>query len=146
MNSVINPALTTHDVDALVRFYTTLGFTEDWAVVGPEGQATTSAMRTPCGQATFMLEHDAGFRRPTAPLPISLYASLPEGVDVDEAFAQFRDGGATITAEPQTQWWGDRTFSFVDPDGYPWTVAKTVQAFDPAMLPAGCTMRAPVTV
>ena len=40
--------------------------------------------------------------------------------------------GASITMEIQDQFWGDRTFTVTDPEGYVLTFAQTVRAFDPS--------------
>lgn len=37
--------------------------------------------------------------------------------DVDAAFAQVRDGGATVVTEPETEPWGERYCQFEDPNG-----------------------------
>lgn len=37
--------------------------------------------------------------------------------DVDVAFAQIRDGGATVVTEPETEPWGERYCQFEDPNG-----------------------------
>ncbi|HEX7884880.1 MAG TPA: VOC family protein [Phenylobacterium sp.] len=39
-----------------------------------------------------------------------------------------RSAGLEILVEPQTQFYGDRTYRCRDPEGHIWTVAQTVQA------------------
>jgi uncharacterized glyoxalase superfamily protein PhnB len=47
--------------------------------------------------------------------------------DVDRHCADARAAGAEIVAEPETQFYGDRTYRCRDPEGHMWTVAQTVQ-------------------
>lgn len=46
--------------------------------------------------------------------------------DIDAHCARARAAGATILAEPADQFYGDRTYRAVDPEGHVWTFAQTV--------------------
>ncbi len=48
--------------------------------------------------------------------------------DVDAHFARAKAAGAEIMAEPETQFYGDRTYRCRDPEGHIWTVSQTVKA------------------
>jgi uncharacterized glyoxalase superfamily protein PhnB len=48
--------------------------------------------------------------------------------DIDAHCARARAAGAEILAEPETQFYGDRTYRCRDLEGHIWTVAQTVQA------------------
>jgi uncharacterized glyoxalase superfamily protein PhnB len=48
--------------------------------------------------------------------------------DVDSHCERARAAGAEILAEPQTQFYGDRTYRCRDPEGHIWTVSQTVKA------------------
>lgn len=48
--------------------------------------------------------------------------------DIDAHCARARAAGARIIAEPETQFYGDRTYRCLDPEGHWWTVAATVKA------------------
>ena len=48
--------------------------------------------------------------------------------DVDAHCARARAAGAEILAEPETQFYGDRTYRCRDPEGHIWTVSQTVEA------------------
>lgn len=50
---------------------------------------------------------------------------------VDEHCARARKAGAVIFADPETQFYGDRTYRCKDPEGHIWTVSQTVQAMGP---------------
>lgn len=47
--------------------------------------------------------------------------------DVDAHCERARRAGAEIIAEPETQFYGDRTYRCRDPEGHIWTVSQTVQ-------------------
>ena len=47
---------------------------------------------------------------------------------VDEHCERARKAGAVIIVEPETQFYGDRTYRCRDPEGHIWTVGQTVQA------------------
>ena len=46
--------------------------------------------------------------------------------DIDAHCAHARDAGATITQEPADQFYGDRTYRAVDPEGHNWTFGQHV--------------------
>ncbi len=48
-------------------------------------------------------------------------------VDLDGHCARARAAGATIAAEPEDQFYGDRTYRAVDPEGHVWTFAQHVR-------------------
>lgn len=48
--------------------------------------------------------------------------------DIDAHCARARAAGADIHAEPETQFYGDRTYRCRDPEGHIWTVSQTVVA------------------
>ena len=47
--------------------------------------------------------------------------------DVDAHFARAKAAGAEIFAEPETQFYGDRTYRCRDLEGHIWTVSQTVK-------------------
>lgn len=52
--------------------------------------------------------------------------SIQIDTDVDAHCERARAAGAEIMAEPQTQFYGDRTYRCRDPEGHVWTVGQTV--------------------
>lgn len=46
--------------------------------------------------------------------------------DIDAHFARAKAAGAEIIAEPETQFYGDRTYRCRDPEGHMWTISQTV--------------------
>jgi uncharacterized glyoxalase superfamily protein PhnB len=49
------------------------------------------------------------------------------GKGIDEHCAQARQAGATIMMEPADQFYGERTYVAVDPEGHHWTFSQTVK-------------------
>ncbi len=57
----------------------------------------------------------------------SIHAHLDE--DIDAHCARARAAGAEIVQEPETQFYGDRTYRARDPEGHLWTFGQTVAPF-----------------
>lgn len=51
---------------------------------------------------------------------------------IDAHCERARAAGAEILAEPDTQFYGDRTYRARDPEGHIWTFAQTVETLTPA--------------
>ncbi len=47
--------------------------------------------------------------------------------DIDAHCERARQAGAVIIAEPETQFYGDRTYRCRDPEGHIWTISQTVE-------------------
>ena len=56
----------------------------------------------------------------------SVHVQLAEGDDIDAHCAHARTAGAYILQEPETQFYGDRTYRAKDPEGHIWTFGVTV--------------------
>jgi uncharacterized glyoxalase superfamily protein PhnB len=54
-----------------------------------------------------------------------VHVRLAQGID--EHCAQARQAGATITMEPADQFYGERTYVAVDPEGHHWTFSQAVK-------------------
>lgn len=52
--------------------------------------------------------------------------------DIDAHCERARKSGAVILQEPNTQFYGDRTYRAADPEGHIWTFGQTVQKLTPA--------------
>jgi len=57
----------------------------------------------------------------------SVHVQLAEGDDIDAHCARARNAGAEIAQEPETQFYGDRTYRAKDPEGHIWTFGVTVR-------------------
>jgi len=58
-----------------------------------------------------------------------LRVHLPDGLD--EHCERARAAGARIVAEPEDQFYGDRVYRALDPEGHVWNFSQAVGAFDP---------------
>jgi len=57
----------------------------------------------------------------------SVHIQLAAGEDIDAHCEKARTAGAVILAEPDTQFYGDRTYRAKDPEGHIWTFGVTVE-------------------
>ena len=51
--------------------------------------------------------------------------------DIDAHCERARAAGARIVQEPETQFYGDRTYRALDPEGHMWTAGQTVNVMTP---------------
>ncbi len=56
--------------------------------------------------------------------------------DLDAHCARARNAGATVVAEPENQFYGDRTYRCLDPEGHLWSFAKRFQTLTLAEMEA----------
>ena len=62
----------------------------------------------------------------------TVHIQIPEGQGtVDAHCERARAAGMVILAEPETQFYGDRTYRCKDPEGHIWTVSQTVKVMSP---------------
>lgn len=135
----LTPYLTVRDVGESLRFYErAFGFAAgvtmpdktgrilhgeaSWnghtlVMMGPENPQM-SPMKPPAASGT------------AAPLSLYVYCK-----SVDAVHARASAASAKVVQAPADQFWGDRTAVFEDPDGYHWTFATNVGAFDPSKAP-----------
>jgi PhnB protein len=122
--SAITTMLTVSDVKAATAFYQkAFGFTKRGIMNGPDGKAVHAEL-THRG-STLMLGPEMpqmGSRsaKSVGASPSSLYL-LTE--NVDKVVAKAVKLGATSKGPVMDMFWGDRTGTVVDPDGYVWMVA-----------------------
>jgi uncharacterized glyoxalase superfamily protein PhnB len=62
---------------------------------------------------------------------VHLQITSERGGDVDSHCERARKAGARIVMEPETQFYGDRTYRAADPEGHIWTFAETVKSMTP---------------
>ena len=61
----------------------------------------------------------------------SVHVQLADGLD--DHCERARAAGAEILQEPESQFYGDRTYRARDPEGHIWTFGQTVELIDPAV-------------
>ncbi|MEZ5961260.1 MAG: VOC family protein [Hyphomonadaceae bacterium] len=62
----------------------------------------------------------------------TVHVQLTRGDDIDAHCERARKAGAEIMQEPDTQFYGDRTYRARDAEGHIWTFGVTVQEMTPA--------------
>ncbi|MEQ1617871.1 MAG: VOC family protein [Terricaulis sp.] len=73
----------------------------------------------------------------------TVHVQLARGEDIDAHCEHARKAGAEILQEPDTQFYGDRTYRARDPEGHIWTFGVTLQEMSPAEWDKamGCTTK-----
>ena len=123
----ITANLTVADLKAAASFYQkAFGFTKRSMMNGPDGKPIHAELTL--RGTTLMLSPESpqmGSRGAKAlgASPTSLYL-LTE--NVDKAVAKALKLGATVKGEVMDMFWGDRTGTVIDPEGYTWMVATHI--------------------
>jgi uncharacterized glyoxalase superfamily protein PhnB len=123
---MIAPVLSVKSVDASVAFYTEkLGFDKIFVMEGPDG-SNTFAFVSLGEQVQIGLD----IQQP-APQPVGngvvFMIYLPEEKNIDQLYAEVQSRNVAIEQPLRDEYYGDRTFSVKDPDGYYLQFATTVK-------------------
>jgi len=131
---MILPIFSVKDVAQSIAFYEKLGFTKDMAFPGPDGVLTFAFVKMGAGTDTVI-----GLSRVSDP-PATPYVDFmvypAEGLELDAYYQKVKALGVPIAEEIKTRYWGDRTFTVVDPDGYRIVMTETVHQADPDKMAA----------
>lgn len=110
----VMPIIAVESVDAVRDFYIDkLGFQHVMGMVGKDGQL--DFVTVVLGGARIMFSRAAGDGRRASKQPVEIYMEVN---DVDAYHARVKKNGVTISDPLTVQWWGDRTFKVLDPNGY----------------------------
>ncbi|MEZ5894863.1 MAG: VOC family protein [Parvularculaceae bacterium] len=109
---------------------TAFGFEPAFVLLDADGALAHAQMSV--GGSTLMVGNEWGeaFRSPQTvggTNTQAVHVFLAEGEDIDAHCARARAAGAQIIAEPDTQFYGDRTYRAKDREGHIWTFAVTVK-------------------
>jgi len=135
----MHPSLSVTDVRSSVAFYVDkLGFNSHGVYeqdgVAIHAEVSAGSIHFMFGPAAIAEGTWAG--KLTAGVPagagVIFYTALDQGID--EYYESVRSAGARIVDEIGDRFWGDRTFSVEDPDGYLLQFAQHVKDFPAAML------------
>lgn len=125
----LQPDLMVKSIERSVEFYRdVLGFEVVGEMSGPDGKVSHAEVTL--GAASLMfdrLDWAPHLANQSLGAGINLYITVEDTVDIDAYYARLREKGAAITQEIKDQFWGDRHFSLVDPDGYSISFAKNVR-------------------
>jgi PhnB protein len=118
------------DVAASLDWLTrTFGFHERMRLPGPDGKVVHAEMEFADG-AVMMGNPGPDYQNPNriGHVTQQLYVYVD---DVDKHFEHAREAGATILAEPEDQFYGDRRYGAVDLEGHHWYFAQHVHDMPP---------------
>jgi len=121
------------DIGQASRFYQTLGFQQQFTLPRADGQLTLAGLTF--GASTLLLgrldelhyEHEVRarkIRKGPHGLGVTLTLLVP---DLHKVYTAVRKAGLEILLEPIDEFYGDRVFMFLDPDGYEWKIAQTIK-------------------
>ncbi len=118
---------------ALLWLEEAFGFEPSMVILDQEGKLAHSEMRI--GQSILMVgnEWSERHRSPRSVAGMNtqtVHVQLTSGLDAHCERA--RKAGAVILADPENQFYGDRTYRALDPEGHIWTFAQTVEEMKPA--------------
>jgi uncharacterized glyoxalase superfamily protein PhnB len=105
------------------------GFEPTMVVVNPDGGLGHSEMRLGDGMIMVGREWDERHKSPASIEGMntqSVHVQLDEGIDAHCARA--RKAGAIIVRELADQFYGDRTYAALDPEGHNWSFGQTIKA------------------
>ena len=98
-------------------------------VITDDGGAIVHAEMKYQGGLIMVARQWADFTRPPGALggANTQYLHVHVDEDIDAHCARARAAGAKILAEPSDQFYGDRTYRAMDPEGHVWTFGQTVK-------------------
>lgn len=115
-----------------IEFYTKVfGATERMRMPTPEGKIEHAELQIGDAMITLSDEYpEMGLRSPKTAGVRSVIVNVYVD-DVDSAFRQALDLGATSVRDIENQFYGDRTGQFEDPFGHRWSIATHVEDVSP---------------
>lgn len=130
-DNVFTPAVFYRDPKAALEWLErAFGFEISMAIDGPPDKPAMGHYEMSCGGGRIMIggEWADWTCSPTGTGGAntqSVSVRLSEGID--DHCAQARAAGAVIAEEPSDEFYGDRTYRAIDPDGHRWTFAMHVR-------------------
>jgi PhnB protein len=130
----VTPQLTMENAASAIAWYKkALGADEVTRAVGPDGKILHATIRV--GDSLIMLNDDmmgGNTLKARGGSPISLWVYVP---DCDALYNRAVKAGARVADGPmgqmQDQFWGDRTGTIVDPEGFHWNIATHKEDLTP---------------
>ena len=126
--------ISVQNINEAARFYqNVLGFELQFTLPRAEGDLTLAVLRW--GASTLLIgrldelhyQHETRarlIRKGPHGLGITMTLLVP---DVDKVYDAARKAGVEILLVPTEEFYGDRVFMFIDPDGYEWKISQTIR-------------------
>jgi uncharacterized glyoxalase superfamily protein PhnB len=131
----VTPALFYKDPRAAIAFLEkAFGFELDMMIEDESGALAHSQLRYGDGLIMVGVEWSANHQSPLSTggrCTQTTHVYLTE-TTADALCARAEAAGAVIQQRPETQFYGDRTFRAVDPEGHIWTFAQPMKTVEPA--------------
>ena len=130
----VTPQLTLGDTAKAIEWYKrALGAEEVMSAAGPDGKIMHAEIRV--GNSLIMLNDEMGGGKGAKAFGGSPAALWVYVEDCDALFNRAVAAGAEVAKGPmgqiQDQFWGDRTGTITDPEGYRWTIATRKEDLTP---------------
>ncbi|MDX2163520.1 MAG: VOC family protein [bacterium] len=126
---MIMPILTVKDVARSITFYEKIGFREQMALDDAQGVKNFAIVERGSLNIALGVDETHEFDRYAPGVQFMIYLD-PADQSIDDHHAQTVNNGIAIATELGTAYWGDRTYSITDPDGYFLTIAQEHHAVD----------------
>jgi PhnB protein len=133
----ITPYLTVDDGKAAIEFYKkAFAATDEGIMSAPDGRIAHAALKI--GDSKIMLSDPFPQSACKTPKEIggTTIAIFLFVEDVDSVVQDAADAGATITMQPEDQFWGDRLGQVTDPYGHVWQIATHIEDLSPEEIEA----------
>ena len=130
-NAQLMPMISVDSVDQARAFYVDkLGFGHLMGMLGKDGQLDFCTVTLGGGKVmlTRPQEKTEGIGLTSAKRPVEIYFEVD---DVNAYHDRVKKNGVKITSPLTDQWWGDRTFTIMDPFGYQVWFYQTVGEIKP---------------
>jgi uncharacterized glyoxalase superfamily protein PhnB len=112
----VMPIIAVESVDAVRDFYVDkLGFQHVMGMVGKDGQLDFVTVVLGGARMMFSRAMTGNSQSPSGKKPVEIYLQVD---DVDAYHTRVKKNGVKISDPLTLQWWGDRTFKVLDPNGY----------------------------
>jgi uncharacterized glyoxalase superfamily protein PhnB len=112
----VMPIIAVESVDAVRDFYVDkLGFQHVMGMVGKDGQLDFVTVILGGARVMFSRAMNGNSQSRPGKQPVDIYLQVD---DVDAYHTRMKKNGVKISDPLTLQWWGDRTFKVLDPNGY----------------------------
>ena len=129
----LSSAVSYQDPKAALRWLEeAFGFEPSLVITGADGSLMHSQMRF--GPSLIMIgnEWSAQHKSPRSIGGINTQTvHVQLATDIDGHCERARKAGAVILQEPETQFYGDRSYRCTDPEGHIWSFGQTVEVVEP---------------